>query len=512
MLRIPTGPARLAAAGLALAWAGAASAYPIDGYPYTGMFRLEATRLVQLGKATGVKHPPGELLPLEKVQLRLLDHPNLELPPPDPGLTAAVKGMLGGAASRYGIALLDLSDMSQPRYAEWQGDQQQNPGSVGKLLVALAIFQALADAHPDIAARERVLRETIITADVFSVYDHHTVPKLNPKTNTVFRAPIQQGDRASLWVYLDWMMSPSSNSAAGMLQKQLILMRQFGAAYPPSPEQEKQFFEASSAKLLGELFAQAIQGPVARNGLDLNAFRQGSFFTREGKRRVPGPNSYATPHELMRFLLRMEQGRLVDQWSSREIKRLMYITERRIRYASAPILRDSAVYFKSGSLYSCMPEPGFVCQKYHGNKRNYMNSAAIVETPAGQDQLYYLTAMLSNVLRKNSAADHQEMARVIHARLLADHPDRQPDTARFGEDLIGYAEERRAMALKLETQQALLDLGYKIGAVDGMIGANTRAAIRDFQKGHGMAATGEPSEQLLERMHEAAQQNERAAD
>ena len=190
----------------------------------------------------------------------------------------------------------------------------------------------------------------------------------------------------------------------------------------------------------------------------------------------------------------------------------MYVTERRIRYASSPILRDSAVYFKSGSLYSCMPEPGFVCQKYHGNKRNYMNSAAIVETPAGQDQLYYLTALLSNVLRKNSAADHQEVARAIHVRLLADHPDRQPDTARFGEDLIGYAEERRAMALKLETQQALLDLGYKIGAVDGMIGSNTRAAIRDFQKTHGLPVTGEPSEELLERLREAAQQNESAAD
>jgi len=513
MLRTRTGSAWLAAAALALSQAGAARAYPIDGYEYTGLFRLEATRLVQLGRASGVKRAPGELLPLEQVQLRLLAHPDLQLPPPDPALTAEVRGLLGAAASRYGIALLDLSDVSKPRYAEWQGDQQQNPGSVGKLLVALAVFQALADMHPDdIAARERVLRETIITADVFSVYDHHTVPKLDPKTNRVFRAPIQQGDRASLWTYLDWMMSPSSNSAAGMLQKHLILMKQFGTAYPPSPEQEQQFFAASSAKQLGDLFAQAIQGPVARNGLDLNALRQGSFLTHEGKKRVPGPTSYATPHELLRYMLLMEQGRLVDPWSSREIKRLMYVTERRIRYASAGILRDSAVYFKSGSLYSCMPEPGFVCKKYHGNKRNYMNSAAIVETPAGQDQLYYMTAVLSNVLRKNSAADHQELARAIHVQLLADHPDRQPDAARFGEGLIGYAEERRTVALKLETQQALLDLGYPIGAVDGLIGANTRGAIRDFQKRHGLAVTGEPSEELLVRLREAEQEDRGAED
>ena len=38
-------------------------------------------------------------------------------------------------------------------------------------MVALGLFQALADIYPDdIASRERVLRETIITADIFSVY------------------------------------------------------------------------------------------------------------------------------------------------------------------------------------------------------------------------------------------------------------------------------------------------------------------------------------------------------
>jgi hypothetical protein len=60
----------------------------------------------------------------------------------------------------------------------------------------------------------------------------------------------------------------------------------------------------------------------------------------------------------------MEQGRLVDEWSSRQIKRLLYMTERRIRYAYAPVLHDAAVYFKSGSLYSCQKEEGFKCGKY----------------------------------------------------------------------------------------------------------------------------------------------------
>ena len=92
----------------------------------------------------------------------------------------------------------------------------------------------------------------------------------------------------------------------------------------------------------------------------------------------------------------MEQGKLVDAFSSLEIKRLLYITERRIRYGSSGVLRSSAVYFKSGSLYSCEPEEGFTCKKYHGNKRNFMNSLAIIETPAGQNRLHYMVTVLSN--------------------------------------------------------------------------------------------------------------------
>ncbi len=82
----------------------------------------------------------------------------------------------------------------------------------------------------------------------------------------------------------------------------------------------------------------------------------------------------------MKLLLRIEQGKLIDEFSSREIKRLLYMTQRRIRYASHPALNDSAVYFKSGSLYSCQPEPGFTCGKYKGNKRNSLASVAIIET------------------------------------------------------------------------------------------------------------------------------------
>jgi hypothetical protein len=493
--------------------ASPAGAYPLDGYEETGLARLEYQRRIQEDQLKGRKRPSGELLPMSMVDLRLKDRPNFKLPTSDPTLLNRVNNVLGPQVGDYGIALLDLSDPKNPRNAEWNGGQHQNPGSVGKILVGLAIFQALADIYPDdIEARKRVLRSAIITADVYSVYDHHTVPFFDVETNAYKRHAIHEGDQGSLWTYLDWMMSPSSNSAAGMLQKHLMLLVHFGKDYPVSAEEEARFFKELSRTDRKALFEKAIQEPVTRNGLDLDNLRQGSFFTREGKKRVPGTSSYATPRSLMQFTVKMEQGKLVDEWSSRELKRLLYITERRIRYGSSGVLRPSAVYFKSGSLYSCVPEEGFVCKKYHGNKRNYMNSLAIIETPAGQDRLYYIVTVLSNVLRKNSAQDHRDLARAVHAMLLNDHPPKPlppgalPPSATYGQGFIGYEAEQAVLRLKVDTQEALLALGYAIGDIDGVIGANTRKAIRTFEQSQGRKATGQPSADLLAKMRSVAQQ------
>ncbi len=165
-----------------------------------------------------------------------------------------------------------------------------------------------------------------------------------------------------------------------------------------------------------------VNEPMWSAGLVEGEFRQGSFFTREGKRIVPRTHSHGTPLGLLRLLLKIEQGKLVDEWSSLEMKKLLYVTRRRIRYAAAPALDSAAVYFKSGSLYSCSPEPGYVCGQYRGNRLNFMNSVAIIESPAaGDNQRVYLVALMSNVLRQNSAADHAEIARRIE-RLVKRRP------------------------------------------------------------------------------------------
>jgi hypothetical protein len=402
--------------------AGAASAYPLDGFEATGIRRLEGNRLANQGLVKDVKQPPGALLPLQDVDLRLLGK-TFDLPPPDPEFTRQVTNVLAGSMDAYGLAVLDLSDPAHPRYAEHRGDYKQNVGSVGKLIVVLSLFQALADVYPnDIEARKRILKNTVITADAFSQSDSHTVRIFDPKTRTLTRRPVQIGDRATLYEWLDWMLSPSSNSAGGMVMREAMLVRQFGTAYPVSEEEIKRFFDTTPKSQLTALFEKTFFEQVIQNGLDLNQLRQGSFFTAGGKQKVPGPSdSYGTARELMRYLLRMEQGRLVDVFSSREIKRLIYVTERRIRYASSPALTDAAVYFKSGSLFECAQEAGFICRPYAGNVRNYMNSTAIIESPAVGRRLYYMSTLVTNILRKNSAAEHQALATRLQQLIEADH-------------------------------------------------------------------------------------------
>ncbi|MCA1852676.1 MAG: hypothetical protein LC647_09845, partial [Beggiatoa sp.] len=63
-----------------LALAIAPPAYPLDGDVATGIRRLTHARLVQAGQLSGPKQPPGELLSLEQVDLRLLEQKDLDLP------------------------------------------------------------------------------------------------------------------------------------------------------------------------------------------------------------------------------------------------------------------------------------------------------------------------------------------------------------------------------------------------------------------------------------------------
>ena len=400
--------------------------YPLEAYEETGMLRLEAYRLAQTGKVGGRLLPPGGRLKSEDIQLRLIDQPDFEIPARDAALSASLKALLREDADGYSIAMLDLTDPANPRYAGHNAEQNQNPGSVGKLMVGLAWFQALADTYPDdTAARDALLYNTHHVADAFIRSDSHKVPFWKPGDLKVEYRPIQEGDDGNLWTWLDWMMSSSSNAAASTMMSQLVLLAHFGAEYPVSPEAAAAFFSDTTKSRITGIYTKAIQSPLTRNGLDVSKLRQGSLFTREGKARIPGSNSAATSLELLRYIVKMEKGALIDPYSSLAIKRLIYLSEGRIRYAASPTLYESALYFKSGSLYSCKEEAGFQCGKYKGNVRNYLNSVTMVETNEPGRRLQYIVILLSNVLRKDSAQIHKQLAKEIHELMERDHPIRE---------------------------------------------------------------------------------------
>lgn len=389
--------------------------YPIDGYDYTHIQRLEYTNPAQL--PAGARLSMGEVLPSGDGVA--------ELPQADAELSAKIRSFLGEHASNYSVAVLDISDPARPRYAVHNEDHIANIGSVGKFLVLFALFDKLARLYPDdIEARERVLREATITADDWIERDSHTVPIVEPGSGKIAKRRLQTGDTGNLWEYLDWMASASSNAAASMVVQQVILLEHFGHEYPAEPSVTRRFLEQSSPGELGELWLAAMRRPLKAAGFDTERIRQGSPFTATAKRYVSGTSSVGNTRDLVRLLSLIEAEEFIDAWSSRETKRLLYMTQRRIRYASHPVLNDAAVYFKSGSYYSCKPEPDFVCRKYMGNRINRLASIAIIESPTSNPTLRYMVAVMSNVLYVNSAVAHQTLAMRIHRLMEAQHQSR----------------------------------------------------------------------------------------
>ena len=52
-------------------------------------------------------------------------------------------------------------------------------------------------------------------------------------------------------------------------------------------------------------------------------------------------------------------------------------------------------------------------------------------------------------------------------------------------------------AERREVQQRLLEKGFDIGEVDGMIGSKTREAIKAFQQQNGLAVDGRAGQRVL---------------
>lgn len=395
-------------------------AYPLDGADASGIRRLHGYAAQQ--KTAGPKLAKGALLNTSDIRLALLGasfEKDFDQQPKQEQLQKALESIFKTRDPSYSIVVVDISDPAQIAWAAINPDTKQQAGSVGKMITLAGLFNSLAKAFPKIEDRQRVLRDTMVTAGEWVIADEHKVPFYESDTNSNRFAVPMPSDQFTLFEWMDHVASASSNAAGSVVWREAMLLHQFGARYPLTESEANDFFKTSKGSTLQALSLSVSNEPLQAVGIPEKSMRQGSFWTRTGKRKVPGVESYASPRELARYIVRMEQGLLVDEWSSLEIKKLMYMTKRRYRYVYSPELHQSAVYFKSGSLYQCVAEEGYRCAKYAGNKRNLMNSVAVIESLPGADKPYrYIAVLMSNVLKVNSAWDHASLGAAIHKVIL----------------------------------------------------------------------------------------------
>jgi beta-lactamase class A len=388
--------------------------YPIDGYELTGIKRLKRLELIKKGEIKDAATlPAGAMKSWSDIKLNLLDRKAdsaMGLMTIDENFQKEINALFRGLDRSYSLAVLDISDPNNIRYAERNETAGYQPGSVGKLAVLHALFVQLAKIYPDSwEKRTELLKNKSVKSGVWGQTDTHTIPIYNIEKNTLVKRQVISSDVFTLYEWTDHMLSVSNNGAASIVWREAVLMAAFGENYPDLTQEESDaYFKETPRKELTDLSNDVVNLPLRDLGITADEWRLGSFFTRGANTYVGDKGgSIGSPQGMMKFLVQLEQGNVVDEQSSLEMKRLMYMTDRRIRYAQAPALKEAAVYFKSGSLYKCDRSKGEECGKYMGNVTNFMNSVAIVEHP---DNCTYIVALMTNVLRKNSATDHMYLA------------------------------------------------------------------------------------------------------
>ncbi|MGJ5642605.1 serine hydrolase [Formosa sp. S-31] len=386
--------------------------YPIDGYNLTGIKRLVYLERVKSGEIKSTRIPPGAFRPLDSIQLNLVNRKAEipELPEVNDTLQQKVDRLFRGLDKNYSIGIIDMTEGRPIRYAQHRESAQYQPGSVGKLVVLTAFFNQLCQIFPegDFEQRRDLLKTKQIKAGSWALHDHHTIPVYDLETGKLVKRTVQASDVFSLYEWLDHMVSVSNNGAASVVWREAVLMHVFQGHYPDLTfEEGEAYFKNTPKSELSEMAINLVNEPLRELGITEDEWRLGKFFTSGAGAYIPGRGgSTGTPIGLMKFVMALEKGELIDYKSSLEMKRILYMTDRRIRYAAAKKLDSAAVYFKSGSLYSCAKDKG-PCGKYKGNVYNYMNSVAIVEHPDG---VRYAVCLMSNVLHKNSAYDHLVLA------------------------------------------------------------------------------------------------------
>ena len=388
--------------------------YPIDGYKSTGIARLYQLHKMVEDSVENRRIPAGAYKKLEDIKLNLLSRKDDSLSAilvEDEEFAKSIRRYLPGAG--YSATVLDISNPDSLKYAAYRETAGYQPGSVGKIAVLTALFDQLQKLCPNsFDARTGLLKNKRVAARYWGTGDHHTIPIYDIEKDKLTRRRVVASDTFSLYEWVDHMVSVSNNGAASVVWREALLMAAFGEQYETlTEEQAETYFKETPRDSLTNFANDIVNLPLRKLGIDKDEWRLGSFFTAAANKYVGDKGgSIGTPVGLMKYLVKLEQGNVVDQQSSLEIKRLLYMTDRRIRYAASPRLDSAAVYFKSGSFYKCDREKDPDCSAYAGNVYNYMNSVIIVEQP---DDTKYIVCLMTNVLNKNSAGAHMYLASKI---------------------------------------------------------------------------------------------------
>ena len=198
------------------------------------------------------------------------------------------------------------------------------PGSVGKIAVLNAVFSEIQKIYPDdFDDRIKLLCNKKVTSGIWGTGDHHTVPIYSMKTGKQTKRQVIASDQFTLFEWLDHMVSVSNNGAASVMYREAMLMSAFGKEYPKLTEEAAQkYFEDTPRDSLTILANKVVNEPLRKIGITEDDWRLGGVFTNGPSKYVGRMGgSIGTPKGLMKYLVQLEQGKVVDSASSLEMKR-----------------------------------------------------------------------------------------------------------------------------------------------------------------------------------------------
>ena len=128
-------------------------AYPIDGFMYSGIRRILRLERILKGDIKDTAPIAGAQKSIEDIRLNLYQTENGKsidsLPNVDPAFQKQLNALFPNLHESYSIAVLDITPNRPIRYAKRQENRGFQPGSVGKLAVAGALFCEFENIYPD---------------------------------------------------------------------------------------------------------------------------------------------------------------------------------------------------------------------------------------------------------------------------------------------------------------------------------------------------------------------------